>query len=182
VGPKNGFDGATLTIGTPTDSRHKRTSKMSFGCEDAMNQRKVYCPETENDCASPNCSIRICVLRTRICVLRQDQERNFAEQRKAAREEQDRAFRKAAAWRVIREFYAEHNALIDANKPGVAHDVNGNIITTRLYIPERRWRDQYQRECLIQRVLYSEKPSTIARLRKAMAAIAAEERARLLKG
>lgn len=185
--------------GTPTDSRHNRTSKMSFGCENAMGQRKVYCPETENDCASPDCSTRICVL---------GQERNFAEQQIAAWEAQVRLTnREAVAWRVVRELVAEHNALVYANKAGVALDINDNIIrtrlyeisnelfplrarhindniiTTRLYLPERRGRRaRGLRETLVLRVLHSETPSTVARLRKTMDAIVAEERAGLLKG
>jgi hypothetical protein len=199
VVPKKDFDVATLMTEAPTDSWYKHTSKMSFYCENAMGQRKVYCPETENDCASPDCSTRICALR---------QERSFAEQRIAAFEAQVRLTnREPAAWRVVRELVAEHNALIDANRLGVALDINDKIIRTRLYeisnelfplrswdindsiitarlnLPERRGRRARQlRETLVLRVLHSEKPSTVARLGKAMDAIVAEERARLLKG
>src|SRR5262249_30249333 len=96
---------------------------------DAMAERKVHCPETGSECANPECSIKICAL---------SQERILVEQRIAEWEAHHckDANSAAAAWRLIRELVDEHNALIDANKPGLK-DKNGNPITTRLRLPER---------------------------------------------
>lgn len=136
-----------------------------------MTERKVHCPETGHDCASAECSIRICV---------RYQERIFTEQRIAEWEAHRRlANRDAAAWRAFRELIAEQNALIDANKPGVATDVNGNIITKRLRFPERGRGSKIFRQKIIERILVSTKADTITRCRNAMNAILTEERAAL---
>lgn len=146
-----------------------------------MSERKVYCPETDTDCTRPECSTSICVLH---------QERIFAEQRIAEWEANVRLVnREAAAWRAIKELVAEHNALIDANKD-VALDINSSAVLDlvapgssrvgRLYLPERGRRSRKLRETLLRRVLLSKRPGTVARLEKAMRAILAEERARLI--
>lgn len=137
---------------------------------DAMAERKVHCPEKDGDCRCADCTIKICVLR---------QERIFSEQRIADWEAHCRhANREAAAWRVMRELVDEHNALIDANKPGLK-DKNGNPITTRLRLRERGRGSRKQRQDLVSRVLASKNPDTVRRLRNAMSAIVTEERSRL---
>jgi hypothetical protein len=134
-----------------------------------MAERKVHCPETDSECWCPECSVKICVLR---------RVRIFEEQRIAEWEAHCRhANREAAAWRAIRELVAEHNALIDANKPGL-NDKNGNHITTRIWLRQRGQRARKERQDLISQVLASERPEIVRRLQNAMNAIVAEERRR----
>jgi hypothetical protein len=134
-----------------------------------MNERKVRCPETGHDCASAECSIRICV---------RYQERIFIEQRMAEWEaDRRRANRDVAAWRAFCDLIAEHNSLIDANKLGVATDVNGNIITKRLRFPNRGRGSKIFRRKIVERILTSTKADTVARFHNAMNAILTEERA-----
>jgi hypothetical protein len=100
----------------------------------------------------------------------------LAEREKQERDAQRRqSIREAAAWRVVRDFFGEHNALIDQNKPGILKDINGNTKTTQLRLPESGRGSRKLRRKFIAAVLTSQKPDTIRRFREAMAA---EESAR----
>lgn len=100
----------------------------------------------------------------------------------AARDSRERqaqrqqARREAAAWRVIRDLVNEHNALIDRGEPGIAKNTAGEIITKRVWLPERGPRSRKIRQKLVAQVLASEKPDTVRRFQDAMTAILAEER------
>jgi hypothetical protein len=132
---------------------------------DAMGERKVHCPEQGDDCWSADCTIKICVLR---------QQRIISEQRIADWEAHFRTNpvnREVVALKVVRDLITEHNTLIAANKPGLLKNFNGNIIDTRLPLPERgRTGSKKYRECqrLVAQVLGSTKPRIVERFRNEM--------------
>lgn len=108
--------------------------------------------------------------------------RRSTQQELAEREEREReaqrqqSIREAAAWRVVRDFFGEHNALIDQNKPGIAKDINGNTFTTQVWLPESGRGSRKLRRKYIAAVLASQKPDMIRRFETAMAAILTEQR------
>lgn len=139
---------------------------------DAVAERKLHCPETDSDCTSQECSIRICLLRQGSILF----EQRIAEWEADFRT--DSANREAGAWRAVRELEAEHNSLIGANKTGILTDRTGELVKTRVKFRERGQRGSKK---FIADVLQSKKPYTVTRLRNAMDAILAETKAQLLR-
>jgi len=137
-----------------------------------MPERKVRCPETDDDCTSEACSIHICLLR---------QERVSGEQRMAEWETDFRknpANREAAAWQAILGLVTEHNALVDANQTGILTRRTGEVVQKRVRILERGKRGSKK---FIAVVLKSERPYVVTRVRDAMDALVAAARPQLLR-
>jgi hypothetical protein len=91
---------------------------------------------------------------------------------------QRRANKEAGAWRAICDLVNEHNSLIEANKPGIAIDKDGKIVTVKLQMPKGKGAKQ-KRQAIIERVLLSEKQDMVTRFANALDAILREEKARL---
>ncbi len=137
-----------------------------------MDERKVHCPETDDDCTSGECSIQICLLR---------QERVSFEQRMAEWEADFRsnpANREAAAWQAFLKLVAEHNALVGADKTGVFTTGTGEIIQTRVIVRPERGKPGSKK--FIASVLKSERPYIVTGIQEAMDALVAEAKSQLL--
>lgn len=121
-----------------------------------MAQRKtIHCPEDDDDCADPQCSVRVCVQRqarvgdeqrrakqeAELQAQLQAQRRQNAREQEMKREvKRRRIVRRRAAMSVLREHVKEHNARIERNEPGIAKGRDGEILNEKAKLPDGKAR------------------------------------------
>ncbi|HVA12651.1 MAG TPA: hypothetical protein VNF99_05345 [Stellaceae bacterium] len=135
-------------------------------------ERRIHCPETEDECANPACSIKVCAIRIKRPIHDQRPADQHARSPKEASRQAHygRSLWERAARQLAREKIAKHNALIDKGQPGILPNRRGEIDNERIALPESGLGSKTSREMYVTHVLFSENPETIAQVARALRA------------